>query len=598
MLFLCYGETHILLDQIITVNLISILQNSIQKIINGFDIEDLKSVRFEHPILEDHGDYSTNIAMLIFNRIDRKKYKIKSPRDLATLIIEFLQKKQDLKQYIEKIELAGPGFINFYLKPAFFLEKLSEIVSRGSKYGKGTSLKGKKIMVEYAHPNPFKSFHIGHLRGTILGEVICRLLENHGAHVIRTNYQGDVGMHIAKCLWAFKQINKADYPKSIDDRVELLSECYVKGAKAFDDEESKKRDITLINKKIYAHLDKEVNQRWRLGRQWSFDKFHEIFDRLGIKFDREYMESDVINDALKYIKEAQKKGILTEIRGAVIFDGHTYDLDTRVFLNSEGLPTYEGKEIGLANQEFRDFGILDLCIHNVAEEQISFFKVTFKVEELMNPDLFKGKQFHNVYGFVGLKKGKMSSRKGNVVLADKIMNEVLEEMSKIVKSKKGLDEKEISEKLGIGAVKYAFIKLNPRKYLAFDIKESININGDSGPYLQYTYARCKSILKNVKISKEWPEIEPNLNLEEFAILKWLYRFPETVESATEHYTPNLICEYLNTLAQRFNTFYNKHSILKAKDEKQRTFRLVVTQGTVQVLENGLKLLGIETPERV
>ncbi len=541
---------------------------SLQKII-GLKDEDIE-LQFTTNFA--FGDYSTNLAL---------KNKDINPEETVKKLLE----DSILKQFVSEIKIVN-RFINFYLKEDYLVKNLENI---DENYGKSEIHKGKRIMVEFAHPNPFKSFHIGHLRNIILGESIVRLLESQGAEVIRTNYQGDVGMHIAKCLWAFKKIDPQDYPTGVDERVAFLGKLYAEGATAFEDNEETKNEIKEINKLIYARTDVEVNTLWQLGKDWSLAKFHEIYKRLYTTFEREYMESEVLEDCKKYIDKAIAKKILTKSEGAVIFDGPEYDLDTRVFLNSEGLPTYEGKELGLAYREFSDFGKIDLCIHNVAVEQISFFKVTFKVEELLDPEIFKGKQYHNAYEFVGLKKGKMSSRKGNVILGNDILNDAYTKITEIVGERKV--SKEDIEKIAVAAIKYSFLKISPFQYLAFDMEESVTFDGNSGPYIQYTFARTQSVLGKVK-GKGQEVKECKLNPEELRIAIILSRFSEVISMSAKLYSPNLLCDYLFDLAQAFNGFYQKHKII---DGDNASLRIKLTQATGQVLKTGLTLLGIQAP---
>jgi len=536
------------------------------------------------PSWSDFGDISFNCFFLM------KKFS--KPADK---IAENIVNKIVSDNIIVKIKAAGP-WVNFILNKEYLAEEiLGEIGKLKNEYGGSEELKGKKIMVEFAHPNPFKSFHIGHLRNIFLGESIVRLLEARGAKVIRTNYQGDVGMHIAKCLWAFQKVKPSDYPKTADKKAAWLGKCYSQGAKAFEAKDKAKKEITEINKKIYTREDKKITKLWELGKSWSLEKFQEIYCRVDTTFDREYMESEVMADGLKYTAKALKKGILKKSQGAVVFDGKKYGLDTRVFLNSAGIPTYEGKELGLAYREFEDFGKIDLNIHVVAVEQKSFFEVTFKVEELLNEKMFKNKQYHHAYEFVGLKKGKMSSRKGEVILGNDILNEANKKISEIIKDKKEIkNKKELAEIVGVGAVKYGFLKISPFRYLAFDIEESVNFFGDSGPYLQYSYARIQSILRKSEVrSKKLESNYKNLKDEkEYRLILELAKYPEAVERAGKNYDPSEIAKYLFELAQEFNDYYHSVPVLKAEKEI-RNARLSLITAVSQVLKNGLDLLGIK-----
>ena len=528
----------------------------------------------------EHGDFSSNLAMKLAGNLKQNPMTI--AQDLA--------KKIKLPDYLKKIKIAKPGYLNFFLKEKVYLDNLEQILKDKDAFGQGKVYKGQRIMIEFAHPNPFKMMHIGHLRNITLGESLVRLFEAQGATVIRANYQGDVGMHVAKCVWAMNKVSQKSFPTETNDRVAFLGQCYFEGARVYEEDEKGKAEIMEINRKIYNRTDSQITKLWQLGVAWSLDKFHQLYSRVDSHFDREYMESETLPFIDQEIKTAIKKGILTKSQGALIFDGKKYGIDTRVYLTKEGLPTYEGKQLGLVvPMEFKDFGKLNKLIFNVAVEQISYFKSTIKVIELMHPQ-YKGIQYHNAYEFVGLKSGKMSSRKGQVVTAESILDEAHTHIKRIVtKNKAKLTEKEIDD-IAVGAVKYAYLKISPFKYLAFDLKASISFSGDSGPYLQYTYARVMSILRKNNSVKKSTQIK--INSEEKQLLQKLLQFNETIEDAVMAYSPNYLATYLNDLAQLFNNFYSKHRVIG------NLFRIKLAEGVAQVIKNGLYLLGIKTLEQM
>ena len=528
----------------------------------------------------EHGDFSSNLAMKLAGNLKQNPMTI--AQDLA--------KKIKLPDYLKKIKIAKPGYLNFFLKEKVYLDNLEQILKDKDAFGQGKVYKGQRIMIEFAHPNPFKMMHIGHLRNITLGESLVRLFEAQGATVIRANYQGDVGMHVAKCVWAMNKVSQKSFPTETNDRVAFLGQCYFEGARVYEEDEKGKAEIMEINRKIYNRTDSQITKLWQLGVAWSLDKFHQLYSRVDSHFDREYMESETLPFIDQEIKTAIKKGILTKSQGALIFDGKKYGIDTRVYLTKEGLPTYEGKQLGLVvPMEFKDFGKLNKLIFNVAVEQISYFKSTIKVIELMHPQ-YKGIQYHNAYEFVGLKSGKMSSRKGQVVTAESILDEAHTHIKRIVtKNKAKLTEKEIDD-IAVAAVKYAYLKISPFKYLAFDLKASISFSGDSGPYLQYTYARVMSILRKNNSVKKSTQIK--INSEEKQLLQKLLQFNETIEDAVMAYSPNYLATYLNDLAQLFNNFYSKHRVIG------NLFRIKLAEGVAQVIKNGLYLLGIKTLEQM
>jgi len=552
-------------------------------------------VKIEKPKDLKLGDYSSSIALAL-----AKELKM-PPKDVAQKILAELQEDIYIKKMCAKVEIAGAGFVNFFLNNETCLLELKNVKNLKEHYASNKILAEKKILFEYAHPNPFKAFHIGHLRNIITGESLIRLLENSSAQVIRVNYQGDVGMHIAKCLWAFKQVPESSYPEDATQRVTLIADCYSKGAEAFKDPE-KEKEIIEINKLIYSKTDKEINKLWEMGKKWSLEKFAQIYTRVYSTFQREYMESEVLELCHKFISEAKEKGILKDSEGAVIFDGEKDGLETRVFLNSLGLPTYEGKELGLAHLEFTDWGDIDLCIHNVAVEQIGFFKVTFKVEALLNPKMYDKKQYHNAYEFVGLKSGKMSSRTGKVVLGEDILDEANLKIKKIISLKETMVDQEvanIAEVVGVGAIKYSFLNISPKSYLAFDIDKSISFDGDSGPYLQYTYARAnrivtKAALDNLHVdpNNENPNVE--LHECEIEILKQIEHFEDSIIEATKNLAPNILCTYLFDLAQKYNIFYKNLQILTEENINKKMFRIELSYAVALIINKGLYLLGIKT----
>jgi arginyl-tRNA synthetase len=582
------------------------------------------NVQLSIPTERTHGDFMTNVAYQLAGKVRR------SPKEIATEIVSELEKSSELKKYVEKFEVAGGGFINFRLKKSIIVNLIEKtLLGINNQLG---VLKGKRIMFEYGHPNPFKMIHIGHLRNFILGESLIRTLEYLGAEVIRTNYQGDVGMHVAKSVWGMKEklknenLNIEDVSKwDLDRRVVFIGEAYVLGASSYENDDVKKSEIQQINTAIYTvvqeELIKETNWNpkkkysdfltseidlpetktlWELGKQWSLDEFHRIYEMLYSSFVREYMESETLYESDKTVEEAIEKGVLEKSEGAIVFKGERYGLDTRVFINSLGLPTYEGKELGLANLEFTDFGEIDLCIHNVATEQISFFKVTFKAEELLNPEKFAGKQYHNAYEFVGLKSGKMSSRKGSVVLAKDIINDAKEMLRPYLENREmPVDVKEDTlQKIAVGAIKYSFLNISAFKYLAFDLETSVNMEGNSGPYVMYTFARANKIGKDAGNASNEADLSVLTQKEEIELMRVLATFNTQVIETAKNLSPNTLCAFTYDLAQTFNVFYKQYPILNEKDVEIRNARIKLTSVTAKVLQKSLNLLGIKTVEKM
>lgn len=542
-------------------------------------------VDLQSPANSAHGDYSTSIALKL------TKLLKKNPLEIA----EEIKKNFPKTEYVEKIEVVKPGFINFWVKTDFFLDYARKITEKKLDFPSFHLGKNKKIMVEFAHPNTHKLFHIGHLRNISTGEAIVRIFAAVGNKVIPVNYQGDVGLHIAKCLYGIRHSGQDIKKfKDLKERIEFIGKMYTEGTRAYEENEKAKEEILKINEMIYEESP-EIMPLWRETRQWSLDYFAEVYKRVDSRFERFYFESEFYKRGMEICEKALKDGVLERSQGAIVFNGKKYGLDTRVFINSKGFPTYEGKELALAEKEFSEFGELDKNIHVVTPEQASFFKVTFKVQELLDEKKYKDRQYHLVYEWVKLKTGKMSSRAGNIIEGNWLIDQIKEKILKQFKC-----EEATAETLAVASVKYSFLKQGTDSPIAFDIDESVSVDGNSAPYLVYTYVRCLSVLKKGNASLD-PSVaklpQDDRGGDEINLLRRLYQFPEVVLKAAENYSPNFIANYLYELSSQFNLFYQKNPILKA-DEKTRKIRLLITKATAQVIKKGLELLGIKTVERM
>ena len=544
---------------------------------------DVGEIQLEHPTEETHGDYSSNLALKLSKQLKQ------NPLIIAEKIAEVI--KKNLPEYLEKVEVVKPGFLNFFLSSNFLIEKAEEIIKEKENYGKSSITEKKNIMVEFAHPNTHKQFHLGHLRNVTTGESIIRILETVGHKIFRTNYQGDVGMHVAKAIYGIlklKEMHEKIKKSDTREKVAFLGKAYILGNKEFEDNDLAKKDIVAINKKIYQK-DASILEVWQETRQWSLDYFQLIYDRVYTTFDRLYFESEVADRGKELVLKSVGK-VFEESDGAIIFPGEKFGLHNRVFVNSEGNPTYEGKDMGLGELQFKEYHP-DLLIHNLGPEQLGYTSVMFEALYQLFPET-RGKEMHLPYGWVKLKQGKMSSRTGNVVLGESLLDDIKKKIEN--KYPKRISE---TEPIAIGAAKYSLLKVGRNQEIAFDVDESINLQGNSGPYLQYTHARAVSVLKKQVFSSKYLLSSVKLKPEELSLLRKLSKFPEVVLSAAQSYSPNLICNYLFDLAQKFNYFYDKLPILKA-DESSRVVRLKIVEATAVVLKNGLYLLGIQAPDRM
>jgi arginyl-tRNA synthetase len=566
------------------------IQKEISELLRKVDLLRNEKIEdtFEAPPEPKFGDLASNLCFSL-----SKKLK-KSPKQIAEEIAKKI--KIPKSSFIKKIE-ANAGYINFffnYSKIAKF--SLKEILKEKNSYGSSETGKKKRVMVEFAHPNTHKGFHIGHLRNICIGESVSRILEFTEHKVFRTNYQGDIGPHVAKCLWGFINLHKSKSPKK--NRGDWLGQVYAEAARKFNEDEKVKQEVMEINKKLYER-DKEYLKLWKMTRKWSLDYFDDIYKELGTKFDKLYFEAGVEKRAIEISKELLKKGIAKLSEGAIIIDLSKYDLGIYVLLTKEGNPLYESKDLALAEQQFGDFKI-DRCIHVVGAEQKFYFQQLFKVFELIGSP-GAGKSDHLVYELVTLKKGKMSSRLGSIILYSQLRDEVLKKTLKEIEKRNPKTSKkekiELAKKIGFGALKYGMLRMSGDKLLVFDMGEALQLEGNTGPYLQYAHTRCDGILKKAKRWKEKFENE-NSSKEEKKIIKKLIEFPDVVEQALRDFRPHYICNYAYELANIFSEFYHACPVLKAETQKLRDFRLTLVKATKTTLKNSLNLLGIETPKKM
>ncbi|OGJ48128.1 arginine--tRNA ligase [Candidatus Peregrinibacteria bacterium RIFOXYB12_FULL_41_12] len=542
-------------------------------------------ILIEKPADKSHGDFSTPIALQMAREIG------KNPREVATQIVNGVEKGE----IVESIDIAGPGFINFRLSKQVLEGQILEVKKRKEKFGRGGSLKGKKIMIEFAHPNTHKAFHIGHLRNISLGESLVRIIKSQGAKVFRANYQGDIGLHVAKCLWGYSQsAEKIGDDATPQQKAEFLGKVYAVGGKAFEADEQARAEIYAINKKIYAH-DPEIMPLWEKTRKWSLEYFDYIYKRLGTHFDRLFFESEVFELGRSLVEKFKAKGVFEDSQEAVIFPGEKYGLHNRVFITKDGNPTYEAKEMGLAKLEREAFKF-DKNIHVVANEQADYLKVTFKAMDFLFPGILQ-KQFHLSYGMVNLTTGKMSSRTGDVITAESLIGEAREKIGAIVaESKLTAEEKELAtEKVAVGAIKFMMLFANAKGDIAFDINKAVKLDGDSGPYLQYAFARISSITSKVK-SKNKPNFGA-FNEADWNLTRCLNMFEYTIAKAAEELSPHGLAHYLLELASEFSKWYAVNTV-KDAEGGLKAARLTLIKAVAQVLKNGLELMGIEVVEKM
>lgn len=533
----------------------------------------IKDPHLDFSSREEFGDYTSNIA--IQNKLNVKE------------IVAKLKKDKKLKDVVSKISSAGPGFINFHLSTKVLTSNLSHIIEDKSKYGYSTAGKGKKVIVEYSSPNIAKPFTVGHLRSTIIGDAIANLLEAIGYEVYRDNHLGDWGTQFGKQIYAIKTWgNEEEIEKSTSPVKELVA-LYVRFHKESEKDPSLEEEARKWFKKL-EDGDVEARRLWQKCIDWSWKEFSRIYKELGVRFTENdgkgYGESYFESRMQLVIKELRDKGLLKEgEEGAKLVFFEKDKLPPLMILKKDGATLYATRD--LATDKFRKEKYdPDLIINEVGIEQALYFKQLFEVEYMLG--WYKeGQRVHIGHGHFRFKEGKMSTRKGNVIWLEDVLRESIERASKFNTS--------VAKEVAIGSIKYNDLKRDYKQDVVFDWDEILNMQGNSGPYLQYTVARANSVIGKAKKAKL--KIADKLEAEESSVLRELIKFSEIVEMAALKYSPNLLCEYLYNLAQKYNTFYNKLKIIGSEEEG---FRVGLTTATGQVIKNGLKLLGIEAPVKM
>ena len=522
------------------------------------------------------GDLTTNVALQLSKQFG------KNPTEVANKIVAEISNQ--LSDYISEVSVAGPGFVNIRLSDNTLIALAEQVTDLTQ------SMAGKVVVAEYSDPNPFKILHAGHLYTSIVGDSIANLLQAAGANVHRVNFGGDVGLHVGRTIWAILQDLGGEYPEKLpartkDNNAQWLGEMYIAGNNAYQDVPGAKEEIIDLNKKIYQlHIDNDhdsaLAQIYWTCRGWSYLYFDDFYKMIGTKFEKYYPESEVTELGLEMVKKHIKPGIFEESDGAIIFRGEPYGLHTRVFINSNGLATYEAKDVGLLFKKKQEYNF-DISVVITGNEQQQYMAVVLKAVEQFAPELVKA-SMHLTHGIVKLQGGvKMSSRKGNILRAVDVLEAAAQANEREDKS------------VTLGAVKYAFLKVRTGGDIVYNPKESVSLEGNSGPYLQYAHARACSIIAKAGTQSS---IRPtSLEAGERTLLNKLTEYREVVELATKELSPHIICTYLYELAQVFNRFYEHNRVI---DDPRQAERLQLVSAYASVLKNGLGILGISAPEKM
>lgn len=574
-------------------------------------------VSLEHPAELSHGDYSTNAALRYAKELK------KPPKEIAEVIVRYIVPQQI--SLIAKIEVAGTGFVNFHLSKEFFAEQVKEILEKKDGFGKTSQFKNQNWAIEYASPNPNKAMHLGHLRNVLTGIALCRLLEANGARVIREMVDNNRGIAIAKLMWGYLVSAKKDgtrtedilywsehqyewqTPQDVDmspDR--FIDELYVRGATEYENPkiEAKVRDLVVR----WEAKDPFVWKLWEKVLSYAYAGQKKTLNRLGATFDYVWHEHEHYEEGKRYVKEGLQHGVFKKLDdGAILTNLSAYNLTDTVVVKKDGTSLYITQDIALTSLK-RQKHQADKMIWIIGPEQSLAMKQLFAVCEQLG--IGKRSEFiHISYGYVSLKGvGKMSSRKGNVIYIDDVIYEAKKRVLKLMEDRILGNIEIISEQIALAAIAFDILKSSRTADTAFDFDQALRLEGDTGPYLQYSYARARSVMQKATSSvptksvgtppsrEEMSETPPWKGGEGDVLLRLLYRFPEVVLRAGREYAPHYIASFLIELAGAFNSWYAKERILDAGDETP--YRLAQTAAFAQVMKNGLWLLGITAPEEM
>jgi len=555
----------------------ALLQKEISRVVSDIGLESVP-VELSHPADFSHGDYAGNTAMILAKKAG------KNPIEVAGEIVNALKEKKI--DFVSKIEIAGPGFINFTLTPEFFVKETKEIVSVGEKYGESEIHIGKKILVEHSSPNLFKPFHIGHVMNNAIGESISRLAKFSGADTTVISFPSDISLGVAKAIFILLEEEGESF---IPTDVAVLGDAYVKGTKRYEEDESVHLRIKEIADNLYSRRDSPELRIFDICKKFNIEYFEKVLDRLGTKIDAYIYESEAGIAGVNLV--GVNKDIFTQSDGAIVYIPSEDDkhLNTAVFINSQGNPTYEAKDLGLLKLKFEKYSP-DLSIFMTDNQQISHFNVVLDAAKKINPE-WSEKSIHRYHGRMSFQGNKMSSRLGGVPLASDLLDGIHEEVNE---KNKEADEK-LKDQIAIAALKFTILKSQAGKNINFDPETDLSFEGDTGPYIQYTIARCNSVLGKANTEGIKESFEKSGEVTDLERL--LYRFPEVVESSAKEWAPHHLVNYGLELARAFNSFYGNTKLID-KDNLETGYNLSLVKATSQVLKNTLQILGIESPEKM
>lgn len=557
-------------------------------------------------------EFEGNLTIVVFPFL---KASHKRPEDTAQEIGEYLVANCEA---VEKFNVIK-GFLNITIKPSFWTSVLQSVEATENFGFKPVTDDSRLVMIEYSSPNTNKPLHLGHVRNNLLGFSLAKIMEANGNKVVKTNIVNDRGIHICKSMLAWLKWGNGITPEKAGKKGDhLIGDFYVAFDKHYKEElqqlmdggmtkEEAEANSTLMKEartmlKKWEDGDEEVRSLWRTMNEWVYAGFDETYARMGVSFDKIYYESNTYLEGKEKVLEGLEKGIFYRKDDNSVWADLTADgLDQKLLLRTDGTSVYMTQDIGTAKLRFQDYPI-DQMIYVVGNEQNYHFQVLSLLLDKLGFSWGKD-LIHFSYGMVELPNGKMKSREGTVVDADELMDEMIATARKMSEGRlKGVPEEEMDDVyriIGLGALKYFILKVDPRKNMLFNPQESIDFNGNTGPFVQYTYARIRSVLRKSDEADAATDItayEPNEK--EIEIIQRIADFPSVVSEADRTYSPALIANYVFELAKGYNQFYHDYSILKEENGVARAFRLHLSRTVADIIRRGFSLLGVEVPERM
>ena len=559
-------------------------------------------------------DFEGDITMVVFPLVKQIKG---NPVEIGTKIGEYLVENV---AEVAKFNVVA-GFLNLVISDEYYLKYFNSIKDN-AKFGFVTPTEGEKaVMVEYSSPNTNKPLHLGHIRNNLLGYSVAEIIKASGKKVYKTQIINDRGIHICKSMLAWQKFGNGQTPESTGLKGDkLVGNFYVEFDKAYKveiaalmaegkTEEEAKKQAPLILEAQQMLLDwengkPEVIELWKTMNQWVYDGFAVTYKNLGVDFDSYYYESNTYLLGKDVVEEGLNSGVFFRKEdGSVWIDLTTDGLDEKIVLRSDGTSVYMTQDIGTAIQRVRDFSDIGGMVYTVGNEQDYHFKVLFLILKKLGYD-WSQHLFHLSYGMVELPTGKMKSREGTVVDADDLMEEMTataQQISEDLGKLEGYSEEEkasLYNTIGLGALKYYMLKVDPKKQMMFNPEESVDFNGNTGPFIQYTYARIQSILRKATFDYSNEVTLADLHEKEKELIKQVQLFPEVIQNAAENHSPALIANYTYDLVKEFNSFYQNVSILGEDNIDKKVFRVQVSNSVSNVIKNAFGLLGISVPERM